>query len=355
MASNIIELGRKRSRPDFEDNKTYTAQIALDPDRAEPFIRNVFELLTCLICANIIHTTPIYQCENGHFLCPECHFRVEECPFGRCKWSTRNRLAEDLVNAYLKLSVLPCPFVHHGCSFQGTKPRFDFHLLHCEYRSISCPGDHVEVAHPWEGSVKALWAHLEEKQCCIVINVDSQVPTGFKFSFKVKRPSREYCSNLFGDLYQVFIFRGPFLDRMVPVLVIVQLENGGFAAYMRLMVQQSISPVYEISTHLKASGKEPEVRFSYRGTPYAGVMSRGQILAGSRYFHCSRGQVTKLEEQGAEISLTFIPGVTVGQPVALMEPESEPSDSESESDDDDGAPATRHAAVPRANPVPRRP
>ena len=70
------------------------------------------DTLECPICAEVPHSTPIYQCENGHILCKKCHKRLSNCPLCRKPLGKiRSLVAEKM----LEKVPLPCSFADDGC------------------------------------------------------------------------------------------------------------------------------------------------------------------------------------------------------------------------------------------------
>ena len=41
------------------------------------------DLLECPICSETIDSVPIYQCQNGHVVCKNCHPKLKTCPICR--------------------------------------------------------------------------------------------------------------------------------------------------------------------------------------------------------------------------------------------------------------------------------
>ena len=38
------------------------------------------DILECPVCWTIPFEGPIYQCENGHIVCKDCHPKLKDCP-----------------------------------------------------------------------------------------------------------------------------------------------------------------------------------------------------------------------------------------------------------------------------------
>ena len=57
------------------------------------------DLLECPICFETIDSVPIYQCQNGHVVCKNCHPKLKTCPICRVdiiKKSKRDGLIRNL-------------------------------------------------------------------------------------------------------------------------------------------------------------------------------------------------------------------------------------------------------------------
>ena len=60
------------------------------------------DLLECPICLTIPNEGPIYQCENGHIVCKDCHPKVKECPQCRCELGINRALQlEKILEKYV--------------------------------------------------------------------------------------------------------------------------------------------------------------------------------------------------------------------------------------------------------------
>ena len=113
--------------------------------------------LECPVCYKIPTSTPIFQCEQGHIHCKNCHPKMTQCPICRLslRVPTRALLAEKL------LARLPMKCSFNGCDKIMTKELLDKHEKDCLFRKVKCPVFtcqqelfvtdimfHVEAAHP---------------------------------------------------------------------------------------------------------------------------------------------------------------------------------------------------------------
>lgn len=335
MASSIIVANRKRVRVPPEGDNKVVAQLTSDSTKAHTFISGVVDRIFCLICAAIIQAVPVFQCENDHFVCPNCHSRLSACPFCRGRWRGRNRLAEDLISILAPLVELPCPNAFLGCTFEALKHSLDQHISECEHREVRCPLDDSNGCPHWTGSLSAFFNHIDVQKCCFIINVESITPIRFSFIFDPHPWGKPFSTNDNGDLIRIFAFRSPFLDRMVPVLFVRHLKggSGGLIAYMRLMTSSPHTPRYEITAKLRYSFSEPEVSLVYQGVPHSGKVKTSDITKDCRYFYLSTPQTNAVKKYGS-IRMTFhTPGALFSSPMFTIDDvEFSASTSESESD-----------------------
>ena len=91
--------------------------------------------LECPVCFKIPSSTPIYQCDQGHIHCKDCHPRLRTCPICRIPLniSTRALLAEKL------LARLPMKCSYDGCEEIMMKDKLAKHEQDCQFRNVKCP------------------------------------------------------------------------------------------------------------------------------------------------------------------------------------------------------------------------
>eukprot|EP00808_Paulinella_micropora_P009501 g29655.t1 len=163
---------RKKGKAPVEEKASIQPKAATPlkavapPPAPSPLKPRLFkeEDLQCLVCFDL-PPSHIFQCENGHLLCEDCHNKVldsakPQCPSCRQKLTrdhpTRNRFAE---NVLAKLLV-PCP--NKGCSAQVTFKEARTHAqTACTFRSAICK--YQPIGCNWEGIHEAKRPH--EKKC----------------------------------------------------------------------------------------------------------------------------------------------------------------------------------------------
>ena len=64
------------------------------------------DLLECPVCLEIIDSTPIHQCRNGHVVCKDCRPKLRTCPTCRnAPISQRNRKMEEIVESVMQNEI----------------------------------------------------------------------------------------------------------------------------------------------------------------------------------------------------------------------------------------------------------
>ena len=63
------------------------------------------DLLECPICFETIDSVPIYQCQNGHVVCKNCHPKLKTCPICRVDIINRSNLMGPIRNLKLEEMV----------------------------------------------------------------------------------------------------------------------------------------------------------------------------------------------------------------------------------------------------------
>ena len=70
------------------------------------------DCLECPVCLDVPDSAPVYQCENGHIVCKNCHSQLVECPPCRAPMGAmRSLLAEKLLETVPK----KCTYARNGC------------------------------------------------------------------------------------------------------------------------------------------------------------------------------------------------------------------------------------------------
>jgi len=100
----------------------------------------VKDTLECPVCLKTITDAPVYECENRHPLCEECHDALKErkdpCPVCRGKLTyKRNLTVEKILDKVL--TKISCKY--EECNYQkADKERVEEHEGDCEHRLLPC-------------------------------------------------------------------------------------------------------------------------------------------------------------------------------------------------------------------------
>ena len=92
--------------------------------------------LNCPICLNLPSSTPIYQCQEGHLVCKDCHAKVNSCSICRSTplGSIRSLMAEKMLTE----SKFKCKFTDFGCELEDNLTNLIKHEEHCDHETIKC-------------------------------------------------------------------------------------------------------------------------------------------------------------------------------------------------------------------------
>ena len=92
---------------------------------AEKTLQTVAKEMECPVCLEVPKTIPIYQCQQGHIHCKDCHPKLATCPLCRGKISeARSHLAEKIVSSLagfqpnIKCIKIGCNEVLHLQNFE---------------------------------------------------------------------------------------------------------------------------------------------------------------------------------------------------------------------------------------------
>ena len=132
-------------RVDYEDD--YKKLL----EKNRELMSSLTKMLECPVCLNIVRTTPVPSCYNGHILCSSCWYQVHLCPLCRVKLHKAEKCFSQTANTLLEVITLPCPYQEEGCMAVGMRKVMEEHAKECLYkvvedtvgRSCSVPGCHV--------------------------------------------------------------------------------------------------------------------------------------------------------------------------------------------------------------------
>ena len=94
-------------------------------------LKSIQDILECIICLDLPRKNPIYQCDNGHLLCLNCHKKVTECPL--CKLDLRKNRAL-AVEKILQKCPRACKFQDNGCSVLMQQVSLEEHEINCNFK-----------------------------------------------------------------------------------------------------------------------------------------------------------------------------------------------------------------------------
>ena len=94
-------------------------------------------LIECPVCLQVPTFRKIYQCNNGHLVCGNCHKRLLLCPICRDPLQGfQCKIAEQV----LSMIPVPCLYAEYGCSeILKDLPEKRSHIQVCLFREIVCP------------------------------------------------------------------------------------------------------------------------------------------------------------------------------------------------------------------------
>ena len=122
-------------------------------------IANLKKSLECPVCFYTPNTGPLYQCENGHFLCSGCIEKVLKCPQCRAKLpATKIRCL--LGEQQLEWLPKKCKYSHNGCDFEqmpSKKQVLHEHETECVHRNV----EYFKIACKQKVPLSKLLLHLK--------------------------------------------------------------------------------------------------------------------------------------------------------------------------------------------------
>ena len=111
---------------------------------AEKALQRVAKEMECPVCLEVPKTIPIFQCQQGHIHCKDCHPKLASCPLCRAKISeARSSIAEKIVSSLAGFHpTIKC--IKIGCKEALHSQNFEDHIVkrHPELvrRAIVCRG-----------------------------------------------------------------------------------------------------------------------------------------------------------------------------------------------------------------------
>jgi len=96
-------------------------------------LETINDILECVICLEVPRKNPIYQCDNGHLLCVNCHQRIKNCPM--CKLDLRKNRAL-AVEKILQQCPRACKFRDTGCTALMKQLKLEEHEINCSFKPV---------------------------------------------------------------------------------------------------------------------------------------------------------------------------------------------------------------------------
>lgn len=98
-------------------------------------LKRLLRDLECPVCLQVPTEAPIYQCNNGHTHCKNCHPSLKECPLCRSKqFNFRATTTENIILTLPK----SCQFVENGCPFKAEQNLLATHEQNCNFKIVNC-------------------------------------------------------------------------------------------------------------------------------------------------------------------------------------------------------------------------
>ena len=179
----------------------------------------ILKELECPVCMEVIKTRPIFQCENGHLICRNCHPNLYHCP--QCRVAlrgVRNLMVEKIV---ADLTVI-CPF--EGCT-QSFIQRVDKkHEAKCKFRPVNCIDKDCEETHSWIDYIQ----HTEDAHWDYTFEVKDKIVFWFLPGFKIFFPGFLDSDIIYWDKLSTKMFRIRFRNDQWIILHITVIGAAKF-------------------------------------------------------------------------------------------------------------------------------
>lgn len=266
------------------------------------------EWMECPVCMEIPRRGPIYNCHNGHLICPTCQPQVRECPTCRDRdIDCRNLLAERLLESTLRDTPVPCQNHLAGCEKEDLVANLIHHEMGCYYRAVKCPAHHRNACH-WTGPLSQLIKHVINNKCAQVV--------------KEKGRDRAFTSTI-GDFNQenMSVFDRPNVTHWKPVLlispdtfkyfiylIIYRDQQGFWNISARSYSHPDIVKCLEIEICLKKSGPK-EIEPTDKSLTFVGAVqpssaSEKDVFASGEYFILKDAQVRRFSHDKTILEYT---------------------------------------------------
>ena len=256
--------------------------------------KDLKDLLECPVCLMVPREGFVFQCENGHCVCSECHGKLTACP--QCRGpigKMRNLIYEQL------LPKIPhyCKFASYGCKEEDINTALESHEKDCKYRLVNCP----EVLQcKTQISMVLLLDHMKEKH-------EGQVP--ILSNFNLSKPLRLSCksSNSLTLTKEDKSWTWPPIQIHMNdhhyFLVIFRISNGQFCFGMYMVGSRRECEESIFSVKVFSNDKKEEL--TYRGPCMSLDMKRDEIVEAGHCITFSNTIAERLMTEDKIISYTI--------------------------------------------------
>jgi len=213
--NNSANESKKRKHQDVEyddycyDNNVKHINNTYNEEIYKELIDTTINLITCLICSDIMYPPITNQCNNGHNFCESCSKRMKsKCPTCRDHIRHSRNLALESIAAPIKVC---CKYESLGCSAYISYRNIAQHISKCKYEGFECcpfNSCHDKISFHSNDSIKK---HFKDKHGIEVAKERS--PKCMKYEARLFVRNRLYVSQ--SKMIILFEHKGSlFLEQM---------------------------------------------------------------------------------------------------------------------------------------------
>lgn len=105
----------------------------------EAVVKELLTAIECPVCYKPNYFGSLKGCRNGHFVCPDCGVRLQECPVCKNPDMTNVNLAvQNMRDVVMRDRTVPCANSVYGCDTLGLYQTVKRHVLECIERPVKC-------------------------------------------------------------------------------------------------------------------------------------------------------------------------------------------------------------------------
>eukprot|EP00941_MAST-03F_sp_MAST-3F-sp1_P004857 g4857.t1 len=221
-------------------------------------------ILECPVCLDMI-TPPIYQCPEGHLICPDCRENcTNKCPTCRAPLGNiRNRALEKCVEN----RKISCKFKLFGCPERVAYSEAKNHAKTCKFRPYMCPRSRSNCN--WSGKLEDVVPHLCTRHNMKVVNPKS--------NHALENVINETYSN--PDGVKGAVWEGPIVKSATGnchfIIHFEQRPNGQYVSFVRFIGSKDDAKKY--TYHLQCARNGRKIR--WQGIPRSIRSSAKEVMA----------------------------------------------------------------------------